>query len=53
MWNDPDIGITWPTLIKKSIESSSKELYMMSDGTIVNLSEKDKKWQGIKEVFKF
>ena len=33
LWNDPDIGIEWPLL----------------DGVELNLSEKDKKWGGIKE----
>lgn len=37
VWNDPDIGIEWPML-------EAMELIM---------SEKDKKWLGIKDTFKF
>ncbi len=36
-WNDPDIGIDWP------VEDTSKLI----------LSEKDKKWKGLKDTFSF
>ena len=36
-WNDPDIGIQWP----------------IEEGTELIISEKDKKWGGFKETFKF
>lgn len=29
------------------------ERYTLSDGTVLNLSEKDQKWLGIKDTFKF
>ena len=37
LWNDPDIGIKWP----------------IPEGVEPVLSEKDKKWKGLKETFKF
>lgn len=37
LWNDPDIGINWP------VEDTSKLI----------LSDKDKKWSGIKDTFRF
>jgi dTDP-4-dehydrorhamnose 3,5-epimerase len=36
-WNDPEIGIEWPKL----------------DGVELNLSDKDKKWLGLKDSFIF
>ena len=37
LWNDPDIGIDWP----------------IPEGETPLLSDKDTKWQGIKDTFKF
>ena len=37
IWNDPEIGIDWP----------------ISEGMELILSEKDKKWGGIKDGFRF
>lgn len=37
IWNDPDIGIDWP----------------LQEGVDMIISDKDKKWQGFKETFKF
>ncbi len=37
LWNDPDIGIDWP----------------IPEGETPILSEKDTKWQGIKDTFRF
>ena len=34
MWNDPDIGIDWP----------------IPEGVELTISEKDKKWGGIKAL---
>ncbi len=42
-WNDPDIGIVWPELQGDTL----------TDGTPVNLSEKDKKWPGLTGCFRF
>lgn len=36
-WNDPEIGIEWP----------------IEEGMKLIISEKDKKWQGFKDTFKF
>ena len=51
-WNDPDIGIKWPHLEGEYKGSPSAEGYSV-DGVALNLSEKDQKWPGIKETFKF
>lgn len=36
-WNDPEIGIEWP----------------LQEGVDLIISEKDKKWSGLKDTFKF
>ena len=46
-WNDPAIGVVWPELIGEYRGSASAEGYALSDGTPLNLSEKDQKWTGI------
>ncbi len=46
-WNDPAIGITWPGVVGEYKGSASAEGYTLSDGTPLNLSEKDQKWPGI------
>lgn len=54
-WNDPEIGIDWASLgIKGEYNgTASAEGYLMADGTPLNLSEKDQKWLGLKDTFKF
>lgn len=52
-WNDPDIGIKWPELCGEYQGTPSAEGYHLEDGTPLNLSEKDQKWQGYKDTFKF
>ena len=52
-WNDPEIGIQWPQVKGSYQGSASAEGYMMEDGTALNLSDKDQKWLGIKDTFKF
>lgn len=52
-WNDPEIGIQWPELIGEYQGTASAEGYMLADGSKLNLSEKDQKWAGLKETFKF
>ena len=42
-WNDSKIGIEWHKC----------KSYMMEDGTALNLSDKDQKWLGLKDTFKF
>ncbi len=52
-WNDPGIGIEWPHLTGEYKGTASAEGYALEDGTPLNLSEKDQKWQGINNTFKF
>lgn len=54
-WNDPEIGIDWASLgVTGSYDgTASAEGYTLSDGTPLNLSEKDQKWNGIKNTFHF
>ena len=52
-WNDPEIGIQWPELVGEYRGTASAEGYTLSDGSKLNLSEKDQKWAGLKETFKF
>lgn len=51
-WNDPEIGIDWG-VIGKYNGSASAAGYTLPDGTPLNLSEKDEKWLGLKDTFKF
>lgn len=51
-WNDPEIGIKWLGIVGVYSGSASAEGYSF-DGVPLNLSEKDQKWKGIKETFKF
>ena len=43
-WKDPSIGIEWPGVVKKD------DVYMLEDGTPLNLSPKDMKWSSIKNL---
>lgn len=52
-WNDPAIGIQWPELLGEYNGSASAEGYTLVDGTPLNLSDKDKKWLGIKDAIRF
>jgi len=52
-WNDPAIGIQWPELQGAYNGSASAEGYTLSDGTPLNLSDKDQKWQGLADTFQF
>ena len=52
-WNDPEIGIEWPELKGEYNGSASAEGYTLKDGTALNLSDKDQKWLGLKDTFKF
>lgn len=51
-WNDPEIGIIWPKLEGAYTGTASATGYMI-DGKPLNLSEKDQKWLGLKDTFKF
>ena len=51
-WNDPSIGIVWPGVVGSYSGSASAAGYSL-DNIPLNLSEKDQKWKGIGETFKF
>lgn len=51
-WNDPDIGIDWGVCGNYNGTASAKG-YTLPDGTPLLLSDKDQKWQGLKNTFKF
>ena len=52
-WNDPEIGIVWPELSGDYDGTASIGNYALSDGTALKLSDKDQKWLGLKDTFKF
>lgn len=52
-WNDPEIGIAWPEITGAYCGNASASGYMMSDGTTLNLSDKDQQWPGLSETFHF
>ena len=52
-WNDPEIGIDWPRLTGAYNGSASAEGYLLDGETPVTLSDKDQKWAGLKDTFKF
>lgn len=52
-WNDPEIGIAWPQLTGTYNGTASAEGYTLSDGTPLNLSDKDQFWKGLKDTFSF
>ena len=52
-WNDPEIGIKWPELEGEYPGSADVSGYTLSDGTPLNLSDKDQKWLGLKDTFTF
>ena len=51
-WNDPEIGIKWSRVEETYNGTASADGYTL-DGIALNLSEKDQKWRGIKDTFKF
>ncbi len=52
-WNDPAIGIQWPGLKGAYPGSADPAGYTLSDGTHLNLSEKDCKWLTLGQTFTF
>jgi dTDP-4-dehydrorhamnose 3,5-epimerase len=52
-WNDPTIGVEWPDLCGAYQGNADSAGYTMSDGTPLNLSDKDKKWLTLKDTFRF
>lgn len=51
-WNDPEIGIEWPKLEGEYKGNADSDDYTV-DGTPLNLSDKDKKWSGLKDDFRY
>ncbi len=45
-WNDPEIGVVWPGVKGAYNGTASAEGYTLEDGTPLNLSDKDQKWNG-------
>lgn len=52
-WNDPEIAIEWPQVIGEYKGTASAIGYTLKDGTALKLSDKDQKWAGLKDTFKF
>ena len=52
-WNDPEINIDWPQIRGEYLGTDDSEGYVMEDGTPLNLSEKDKKWDTLSNIFHF
>ena len=52
-WNDPEIGIEWPKLVGQYPGSADASGSSLEDGTKLTLSDKDQKWAGLKDTFKF
>lgn len=46
-WNDPSIGIEWPEVVGEYPGNADGSGYTLSDGTPLNLSEKDQNWNRI------
>lgn len=44
VWNDPAIGITWPDVTGEYLGNGSSSGYHMSDGTPLNILERDENW---------
>ena len=51
-WNDPEIGIVWPKLTGEYSGSASAAGYTV-DGAVLKMSERDQKWPGIRDAFRF
>ena len=52
-WNNPEIDIEWPELEEKYKGNVNAESHTLKDGTGLNLSEKNQKWLGLGDTFKF
>lgn len=51
-WNDPEIGIDWG-VVGEYNGTASADGYTMPDGSPLILSDKDRKWSGLKDTFTF
>lgn len=51
-WNDPNLSIDWMGIIGEYRNSAKAEGYTFDGGALI-ISDKDQKWLGIHETFKF
>lgn len=51
-WNDPEIGIAWPGILGTYKGTACAEGYTL-DGVALKLSDKDQKWRGLTDTFRF
>lgn len=51
-WNDPEVGIEWPGVVGEYKGTPSAEGYTL-DGIPLMLSEKDQRWDGLNDTFKY
>ena len=49
-WNDPQIGIQWPEVLGDYPGTACAAGYTLADGTPLNLSEKDQKWDVLRST---
>lgn len=52
VWNNPEIDIEWPRVEGEYKGTASAEGYSV-DGVVLKLSDKDQKWLGLKDTFRF
>lgn len=52
-WNDSAIGIQWPQVVGIYNGTASARGYAMTDGTLLNLSEKDQMWDDLQNTVSF
>ena len=52
-WNDPAIGSDWPQLSGSYPGCADGSGYTLADGTPLTLSDKDQKWLGLRDTFRF
>lgn len=48
-WNDPSIGVEWPEIVGEYNGTADSTGYVMSDGTPLTMSEKDKLWTTVSD----
>lgn len=51
-WNNPETGIVWPKVAGEYQWAAPAEGYNI-DGVKLDFSDKDQKWLGLKDTFKF
>ena len=52
-WNDPEIGIEWPQLTGTYPGNGACAGYTLTDGTPLNLNERDQNWPVLKDASQF